>query len=327
MNNNLDPKKINDEIVTEKSLRPQNFEEMIGREKEKKMLKIMIESAKSRGDALDHVIFHGPPGLGKTSFAHVIANELDVQMHITSGPAIERPGDLASMLTSISEKDILFIDEIHRLNKVVEEVLYPAMEDFAIDIMLGKGVGAKSVRIDLPKFTVLGATTRIGAVSAPLRDRFGTLLRLDFYNIDELTLIVAQKAKLMDFDISMAHARLIASRSRGTARISVRLTKRIRDYVTYLKEDINEKNIEACMKLLDIDELGLDEMDRKIVSVICNDFNGGPVGVSTISASLSEDESTIEDMYEPYLIQIGFLQRTPKGRIATQKAFDYISLK
>lgn len=325
MNNFLNPKTNEEEIKFEKSLRPQNFIEMIGREKEKKVLEIMIKSAKSRGEPIDHVMFHGPPGLGKTSFAHVIANEMNTQMHITSGPTIERPGDLASILTSLSENDILFIDEIHRLSKVVEEILYPAMEDFAIDIMLGKGAGAKSVRIDLPKFTILGATTKVGSVSAPLRDRFGTLLRLDFYSPLELTQIIIQKSKILGIEITSENATQIAARSRGTARIAVRLTKRVRDFSIYNDEIINEKNIEECMKMLEIDEFGLDEMDRKILKVISNDFNGGPVGVSTISASLSEDDNTLEDLYEPYLIQLGFLQRTPKGRLITQKGLEYIT--
>lgn len=324
MNTFLDPKPIDDEIKIEKSLRPQNFDEMIGRTKEKKVLEIMIKSAKQRGEPIDHVMFHGPPGLGKTSFANVIANEMNAQMHITSGPTIERPGDLASILTSLGDNDVLFIDEIHRLSKTVEEVLYPAMEDFAIDIMLGKGAGAKSVRIDLPKFTVIGATTKVGSVSAPLRDRFGTLLRLDFYSDTELAEMLIQKSKILNVEIDSDRALTLGKRSRGTARIAIRLLKRARDLASYLDEGITDENIEKCMAMLEIDNLGLDEMDRKILNVIINDFAGGPVGLSTISASLSEDVTTLEDMYEPYLIQLGFLQRTPKGRVATEKAYNYI---
>lgn len=334
MNNNnnsnrfFDPKvNAGEEIQNERSLRPQSFAEIIGREKEKRLLRIMIDGAKSRGEPIDHVIFHGPPGLGKTSFANVIAQEMSAQMHITSGPAIERAGDLASILTSVQEGDILFIDEIHRLNKTVEEILYPAMEDFAIDIVLGKGAGAKSVRIDLPKFTVLGATTRMGAISAPLRDRFGTALRLDFYSNTELADIVKQKSRILSTHnniISDESAQEIGKRSRGTARIAVRLLKRVRDLADSQNLTITDSLVRECCKLLEIDDMGLDVMDHKILNLIKKDFGGGPVGISTISAALSEEIETLEDVYEPYLIQIGFLQKTPKGRQLTAKAIDYM---
>ncbi len=323
---NQDP----EEQVIERSLRPQNFSEMIGRAREKQILQIMIDGARSRGEPIDHVIFHGPPGLGKTSFAHVIASEMGAHLHVTSGPAIERAGDLASILTGIQEGEILFIDEIHRLHKVVEEILYPAMEDFVLDIMLGKGAGAKSVRIDLPKFTILGATTRIGSVSAPLRDRFGTAIRLDFYSEHDLQEIVLQKAKILNFEINTSAAFEIAKRSRGTARIAVRILKRVRDLAdsenVKLTNDKNSLNlVQRCCEMLGIDNKGLDDMDRKILKSIITDYNSGPVGISTISASLSEEIETLEDVYEPYLIQVGFLQKTPKGRIATQKAQEYVS--
>ncbi|MEI6887051.1 MAG: Holliday junction branch migration DNA helicase RuvB [bacterium] len=315
------------EKEADKSLRPKMFSDLIGREREKQILRVMIDAAKSRNESLDHVIFHGPPGLGKTSIAFVIANEMGKSIHVTSGPAIERAGDLASIITNLQDGDILFIDEIHRLSKVVEEVLYPAMEDFAIDIILGKGPSAKSVRIDLPHFTIIGATTKIGMVSAPLRDRFGSLMRLDFYNTDELKQMVLQKAKILNVEIDEPHAKLIAERSRGTARIAIRLLKRVRDFTNYrYNNKVTKEDLEDAMKLLQIDNLGLDENDRKILKTIITNFEGGPVGLGTIAASLSEEEDTIADVYEPYLIQIGFLQRTPKGRVATKKAYEYLGL-
>lgn len=326
-NINLDPKVEEGEEELEKSLRPKKFSELIGREKEKKMLKIMIQGAKSRNESLDHLIFHGPPGLGKTTIALVIANEMGKNIHVTSGPAIERSGDLASIITNLQDGDILFIDEIHRLNKVVEEVLYPAMEDYAIDIILGKGPSAKTVRIDLPKFTLIGATTKIGMVSAPLRDRFGSLMRLDFYTHDELEKLVLQKAGILNVNIENQEARILAQRSRGTARIAIRLLKRVRDFTDYrYGNKVTKEDLEEAMKLLEIDDLGLDENDRKILKVIIENFQGGPVGLNTIAASISEEEETIEDVYEPYLIQIGFLKRTPRGRVATKKAYEYLGL-
>lgn len=316
-----------EEEVIERSLRPQSFDEIIGRVKEKENLKILIESAKSRGGVVDHIIFHGPPGLGKTSFSHVIAKETGVNIRVTSGPAIERAGDLASILTNLTKGDILFIDEIHRLNKIVEEVLYPAMEDFVLDIVVGKGPSAKTLRLELEPFTVIGATTRIGLIGGPLRDRFGVQMRLDFMSPSELKELIKQKAKFLKIEIDDDTSLNLAKRSRRTARIAIRLLKRVRDYAEVKNKGvINKKVADEALKLAEIDELGLDNLDRKILSLIINNFEGGPVGLSTISAAVSEEFDTIADVYEPYLIREGLLQRTQRGRVATKKAYDHLGL-
>lgn len=318
-------KKTNKTNKPEKALRPKKFIDIIGREKEKRSLEVMIQAAKERGEALDHILFHGPPGLGKTTLSHVIANEMGVDICVTSGPAIERQGDLASVLTNMSECGILFIDEIHRLNKVVEEILYPAMEDSVIDIVIGKGPSARTLRLDLPNFTVIGATTRVGMVSSPLRNRFGAVFRLDFYSVEDLKKLVLQKAKMLNIDVEESGADEIAKRSRGTARIAVRLIKRVRDYSQVENcTQINKKITDEALNMLKIDKEGLDEVDRKILEVILSKFNGGPVGLSTIAAAISEELDTIAEVYEPYLIQSGFLKRTPRGRVVTKKAFKHL---
>jgi Holliday junction DNA helicase RuvB len=324
----LNPKTKDDsDVELDKSLRPKMFADVIGREREKEMLKVMIDACKSRGESLDHIIFHGPPGLGKTSLAYVVANEMGKNIHVTSGPAIERAGDLASIITNLADGDILFIDEIHRMSKVVEEVLYPAMEDYAIDIILGKGPSAKSVRIDLPKFTIIGATTKIGMMSAPLRDRFGSLMRLDFYNEDDLEKLVIQKSKILGIEIDKEHARELAKRSRGTARIAIRLLKRVRDFSNYrYNSKVTKEDLFDAMNLLRVDDIGLDENDKRLLESIIKNFEGGPVGLNTMAAALSEEEDTISDVYEPYLIQKGFLQRTSKGRVATKRAYEYLGI-
>ena len=324
----LNPKTKDDtDVELDKSLRPKMFVDVIGREREKEMLKVMIDACKSRGESLDHIIFHGPPGLGKTSLAYVVANEMGKNIHVTSGPAIERAGDLASIITNLADGDILFIDEIHRMSKVVEEVLYPAMEDYAIDIILGKGPSAKSVRIDLPKFTIIGATTKIGMMSAPLRDRFGSLMRLDFYNENDLEKLVIQKSKILGIEIDKEHARELAKRSRGTARIAIRLLKRVRDFSNYrYNAKVTKEDLFDAMNLLRVDDIGLDENDKRLLESIIKNFEGGPVGLNTMAAALSEEEDTISDVYEPYLIQKGFLQRTSKGRVATKRAYEYLGI-
>ncbi len=318
----------NEEEKIEKSLRPRNFGEVIGRGKEKEILRIMIDAANSRQEPLDHLLFHGPPGLGKTSLAHVVANEMKVPIFITSGPAIERQGDLASILTNVSENGILFIDEIHRLNKIVEEVLYPAMEDQAIDIIIGKGPSAKTLRLDLPKFTIIGATTRISLLSSPLRDRFGADLRLDFYSEDEMKEIVKQKADFLEVEVEEAAAEEIARRSRSTARIAVRLLKRVRDLAHVEgKKKIDAELARKALEIMDIDAKGLDTLDRQILKTIIDKFSGGPVGLTTLSAGVSEDLDTLSNVYEPYLMKEGFLERTPRGRVATRKAYEHLGLE
>lgn len=311
----------------EVSLRPRRFEEYVGQTKVKDNLKIFIEAAKMRGEPLDHVLLYGPPGLGKTTLAGIIASEMGVNIRITSGPAIEKAADIAGILTNLNEMDVLFIDEIHRLNKSVEEILYPAMEDFAFDIVLGKGPAARSMRIDLKRFTLIGATTRAGLLSAPLRDRFGIINRLELYSVEDLLQIVRRTASILKTPISEDGAREIAKRSRGTPRIANRLVKRARDFAEFYGESvITEKIASKALKALEVDELGLDNVDRNMLSTIIKKFNGGPVGLDTLSAATGEDVSTIEDIYEPYLIQLGFINKTPRGRVATPGAFNHMGI-
>lgn len=324
----VSPKKKKDDQAVDRGLRPTKLDEYVGQSKSKEKLKIFIQAAKDRQEALDHVMLYGPPGLGKTTLAGIIANELNVNIHQTSGPAIERPGDLASILTNLQSSDVLFIDEIHRLNKMVEEVLYPAMEDYCLDIIIGKGPSARSVRLDLAPFTLVGATTKAGRLSSPLRDRFGVINRLEFYNKEELQEIILRSAEILKVDIEEQGALEIARRSRGTPRIANRLLKRVRDFAE-VKADgiINQKVVDSALKLLEIDELGLDRIDHKLLKTIILKFTGGPVGLNTLAASISEETETIEDVYEPYLLQLGFLERTPRGRVATLKAYQHLNIK
>jgi Holliday junction DNA helicase RuvB len=313
------------EVELEVTLRPRDFANYIGQERLKKNLQLAIAAAKKRDEALDHVLLYGPPGLGKTTMATVIATEMGASIRVTSGPAIERAGDLASLLTNLQDGDILFIDEIHRLNRTVEEVLYSAMEDFKLDIMLGKGPSARSLRLDLPKFTIIGATTRAGALAAPLRDRFGMIHRLEFYAPDEIQQIIERAARILSVKIDKAAAKALAQRARLTPRIANRLLKRVRDYADVNGDGIIDTVIsEKAMRLLDVDELGLDPSDRMILSAIIDNYNGGPVGVETLAALTAEERGTIEDFYEPYLMQIGMLERTPRGRKATHKAYKHL---
>lgn len=308
-------------------LRPRRLSEYIGQERLKENLRIFLEAAQARGEPLDHVLFYGPPGLGKTTLAHIIANEMGTNLKITSGPAIERPGDLASILTNMSKGDVLFIDEIHRLGRAVEEVLYPAMEDFALDIIIGKGPSARSVRLRLPRFTVVGATTRLALMTSPLRGRFGVVYRLDFYDLAAMEQIVTRSASILGVHLSPEGAREIARRSRGTPRVANRLLRRVRDFAEVRAQGAITLDVaREALSLLDVDDLGLDEVDRRVIRTIIEKFGGGPVGLETIAASISEEPDTIMDVYEPYLLQLGFLDRTPRGRVATRRAYEHLGI-
>jgi Holliday junction DNA helicase RuvB len=318
----------NEDQRVEGSLRPKNLAEYIGQDRVKTSLSVFIEAAKRRGEPLDHTLLYGPPGLGKTTLASIIATEMAVSLRVTSGPAIERAGDLVSILTNLKAGDVLFIDEIHRLNRVVEEVLYPALEDFAVDIIIGKGPAARSMRINLPRFTLVGATTRLALMTGPLRDRFGSVMRLDFYDIDSTQTIINRSATILGVDLTNDGSLAIAKRSRGTPRIANRLLKRVRDVAEVRGAPVIDADLAAeALEMLDVDELGLDEIDRRILRTIVEKFDGGPVGVDTISAATSEESDTIMDVYEPYLIQLGFLQRTPRGRIATRRAYEHLKIE
>ncbi len=317
-----------EDVQLEPNLRPKRLQDYIGQEKIKDTLRIYINAAKARGDSLDHVLFYGPPGLGKTTLACIIANEMDVNIRITSGPAIEKPGEMAAILNSLQEGDILFIDEIHRLNRQVEEVLYPAMEDYAIDIMIGKGASARSVRLDLPHYTLIGATTRAGLLTAPLRDRFGVVEHLDYYTEKELQTIVLRSATVLEVEIDNRGALEIAKRSRGTPRLANRMLKRVRDYAQVRYDGrITADIANEALDLMEVDRLGLDRVDREILDLMIDKFDGGPVGLDTLSAAVGEDSGTIEDVYEPYLIKNGFINRTPKGRVVTELAREHMGKK
>lgn len=317
-----------EDIKIEKTLRPMTLDEYIGQEKAKANLKVYIEAAKQRGESLDHVLFYGPPGLGKTTLAGIIANEMGVHMKVTSGPAIGKPGEMAAILSNLAEGDILFVDEIHRLNRQVEEVLYPAMEDYVIDIMVGKGATARSIRLDLPHFTLVGATTRAGLLSAPLRDRFGVVHHLEFYNVEELKTIIVHSAKKLEVKIDEEGAIELARRSRGTPRLANRLLRRVRDFAqVQYNGEITKEVASFALDLLEVDKMGLDQNDRNILLTIIEKFQGGPVGLDTLAAAIGEDAGTIEDVYEPYLVKNGFINRTPKGRVATEFAYHHFGIE
>ncbi|MCR4649579.1 MAG: Holliday junction branch migration DNA helicase RuvB [Lachnospiraceae bacterium] len=328
MSRTIETKLTKEDVIIEKGLRPARLADYLGQEKIKTSLAISIKAAKMRQEPLDHILLYGPPGLGKTTLAQILANEMGVNIKVSSGPAIEKPGDIAAVLNGLKPGDILFIDEIHRLNRVVEEVLYSAMEDFCIDIMIGKGPAAKSVRMKLPKFTLIGATTRVGMLTAPLRDRFGEIHKLEYYSVEELSSIVMKSASRLDTSLDMDSALELARRSRGTPRIANRLLKRVRDYALVANDGIiNKKITDESLDMLDIDKYGLDSTDRRYLEMIIERFKGGPVGLETLAASLSEETETIEDVYEPYLLQLGFVQRTPKGRVVTDLSYAHLGLE